>query len=296
MKYATLAALMKHVETIEILIQTLVQSETFHALVVESPPGWSKSTTIDAALKRLSMPFIAMGSYTTALHFYNTLAEHSRSMVVLDDCAGLFNDPKTMALLKGATWPASGESGPLSSRRISWGSTSEKVSTPRVDFSGKIILLTNTLPAGREIQAFLSRCLNFRITFTENQIKKMILEAALSTKHFADTGVARLVAQFIVSQGDRVDYSQVNLRTLRLGYELASTQSRGWMEVLPHLLPTKVVSKVEEMMATALINPSLPSRLQESEFRTQTGKSRRTFYNYKKKLGLTRPYRSKATV
>jgi hypothetical protein len=287
---------MKHVETIEILIQTLVQSETFHALVVESPPGWSKSTTIDAALKRLSTPFKAMGSYTTALHFYNTLAEHSRSIIVLDDCAGLFGDPKTMAILKGATWPSSGGSGPSTARRIAWGSTSEKVSTPQFDFSGKIILLTNLLPSGKETQAFLSRCLNFRITFTDSQVKKMILDAALSAQHFAITEIAGRVAQFIASQGDRIDYAQVNLRTLRLGYELAITQPHGWMEVLPHLLPTKAVGREVAMTATALINPSLSPKLQENEFRAQTGMSRRSFYLYKKKLGLTRPYRSKATV
>lgn len=239
-----------------------------------------------------------MGSYTTALHFYNTLAEHPGSMIVLDDCAGLFSDPKTMATLKGATWPSSGSSGPSAARRIAWGSTSEKVRTPQFDFSGKIILLTNILPAGKETQAFLSRCLNFRITFTENQVKKMILDAAHSAKHFTVPEIARQVAHFIVSQGERIDYAQVNLRTLRLGYELASTQPHGWRDVLPHLLPAKTVGREMAMAttATALINPSLPPKLQENEFRTKTGMSRRTFYLYKKKLGLTRPYRSKATV
>lgn len=281
---------MKHVTTIEILIQTLLQSEAFHALIVESPPGWSKSTTIDGALKRLKIPFVSMGSYTTPLHFYNTLAAHPTSMIVLDDCG--FSDPKTLAILKGATWATSGGSISPHSRRISWGSTSDKVAAPCVDFSGKIILLTNALPNGKEIQAFLSRCLSFRVAFSDAEVKKMVLAASRSSEHFENTRLAKKVADFLVCQGEAIDFSQINLRTLRLGYEIAMTQPKCWQEILPSLLPLKGV-KAGLRLRGELINPELAPSLQEAEFRLKTGKGRRTFYNYKKKLGLTRRYRSK---
>jgi hypothetical protein len=287
---------MKHVSRIEILIETLVKSDIFHALVVQSPPGWSKSTTIDAALKKLQIPFISVGSYTTALHFFNTLVTHPSKVILLDDSAGLFSDAKTMAILKAATWASSGggvsDAGHSLVRRVTWGSTSEKVLAPEVDFQGKVILLTNVLPHGKETQAFLSRCLSYRIAFSDVEIKNMILEAAASPEHFERLDLAADVARFIVAESQLIDFSQVNLRTLRMGYELARTQPECWQDVFTHLLPRKSGDELAYASAE-LINPRLPPKLQEAEFCSRTGKGRRTFFLYKKRLGLSRPYHSK---
>lgn len=284
---------MRHISTMECLIQTLVNNDLFHALVVQSPPGWSKSTTVGSALRRLGMPFTGVGSYTTPLHFFNTLVENPCSTILLDDSSGLFSDAKGLALLKAATWETSGGSGgPVLPRRVSWGSTSGKALAPSVAFRGKIILLTNVLPQSLEIQAFLSRCLNFQIAFSEAEIRGLILEATSSPDHFDLPALAKEVAEFMVLKIEGLDYSQMNLRTLRMGYELAKTQPDRWREILPLILPRRRVL-VAAQVASDLINPNLPPKLQEAEFRSRTGKSRRTFYLYKKRLGLTRHYRSK---
>jgi hypothetical protein len=284
---------MKHVQHIEALIETLVKSENFHALLIQSAPGWSKSTTIDNALRRIKLPFVTVGSYTTPLHFYNTIVEHPRSILVVDDSAGLFNDGKTMALLKSATWPSVGGDSTSSSRRVSWGSTSDKVLTPTVDFSGKIILLTNTLPQGKETQAFLTRCLSYRISFTEAEIKKMLLSAVESNEYFKNLSLARAVAKFLVHPSLNVDFSQLNLRTLRLGYELATTQPEHWKELLPNLLP-RASSKMNAGKMPSL-DSTLPVKRLENSFISSTGMSRRTFYYQRKKAGLSRSYRAKSS-
>jgi hypothetical protein len=165
-----------------------------------------------------------------------------------------------------------------------------------VDFRGKIILLTNVLPQTKEVQAFLSRCLSYPIVFRDSEIKSMIVEAASSKEHFESVELARQVAELIANQ-EGVDFSQVNLRTLRMGYELAKTQPESWKEVLPHLLPRAAGAiRRESYREDDQINPNLPARLQAEEFCKRTGKSRRTFYLYKKKQGLTRPYRTKPSV
>ena len=46
---------MKHLKNIRDLIKTLLGSDSFHALIVESPPGWGKSTAIDLALDELGV-------------------------------------------------------------------------------------------------------------------------------------------------------------------------------------------------------------------------------------------------
>src|SRR5207253_717400 len=123
---------MKHLETIQAFIKMLIGSESFHALVIQSPPGWGKSTAIDQALGELGIKAVAAGSYANTLHIYNTLCLHPNSLIVLDDCAGLFSDQKSMGILKAATWQSSGQNtgSPRVTRwrrRVSWGSTSEKV-------------------------------------------------------------------------------------------------------------------------------------------------------------------------
>lgn len=287
---------MKHVATIKAFIKTLMNSESFHALVVQSPPGWGKSTTIDIALSELGVEAVAAGSYATPLHIYNTLCRHPDGLIVLDDCAGLFSDPKSMAILKSATWQSSGQGATTATqpwRRVSWGSTSEKAEQPSVDFSGKLILLTNVVPAGKETEAFLSRCLSYRISIDGDEAKQMLLSAATSTAHFPKPEVAQAVAQFLVDDLTRVDVSKINLRTLKMGYELATTHPEAWRELFIQLLPRKSVAT--DIMID-VFRSGLTVKEQESKFMSATGKSRRTFYNQKKKLGLTRAYQAKGEV
>lgn len=283
---------MKHVSTIKAFIKTLMNSESFHALVIQSPPGWGKSTTIDQALTELGMDAIAAGTYATPLHIYNTLCRHSDSLIILDDCAGLFSDPKSMAILKSATWQSSGQGSTTATqpwRRVSWGSTSEKVEQPSVNFTGKLILVTNVVPAAKETEAFLSRCLSYRINIDGIEAKQMILSAATSTSHFPQQAVAQAVAHFLVDDATLADMTKLNLRTLKMGYDLALTHPDSWRELFVHLLPRqqKPVGLISQILQSGL-----SAKEQEAKFVSSTGKSRRTYYNLKKRLGLTRQYQT----
>lgn len=284
---------MKHVETIKAFIQTLQNSENFHALVIQSAPGWGKSTTVDTALRDLGLIAVSVGSYATSLHIYNILCKNPDGLIVLDDCAGLLGDVKAMSILKAATWLSSGHGvsdlANGQSRRVSWGSTSEKVEQPFVDFSGKLILLTNVLPAGKETEAFLSRCLNYQIGISENDIKEMLVSASQSKLHFANTSLALEVAQFLIDEQGLIDLMGVNLRTLKLGYDLAATHPGGWKELFRHLLPKAV--KVKDELST-IFTSGLTTKEQQARFLAKTGKSLRSYYNYKRKLGLSRSYRA----
>lgn len=277
---------MKHIQTIYALIKTLLNSGSFHALVVQSPPGWGKSTTVNQAIQELGISAMAAGSYATPLHIYNTLARHPNATIIFDDCAGVFTDTKAMSILKAATWESSGTA-PANGRRVTWGSTSDKVEVPFVDFSGKLILLTNSLAAGRETEAFLSRCLSYRIGLDDDEVRKMLLDAAESKAHFAKTETARTIAVYLTNGEAGVDLRKVSLRTLKMGYELAETHPESWRDLFTNLLPRK---QAEEDVVAQILRSGLSSREQELKFIATTGKSRRTFYLYKKRLGLTRSY------
>ncbi|MBI2712756.1 MAG: hypothetical protein HYX41_07890 [Bdellovibrio sp.] len=280
---------MKHIETIKAFIKTLRNSGTFHALVIHSAPGWGKSTTIDAALKDLQVDVVSVGAYATPLHIYKTLCQNPSSLIVFDDCAGLFSDVKAMSLLKAATWQSSGHG--VSVRRISWGSSSDKVEQSFVDFTGKLILLTNILPSGTETEAFISRCLSYRIGISESDVKEMLLSACRAVEYFSDTQLALSVVQFLIDRCNKIDLLKVNLRTLRLGYDLAATHPEAWQELFQHLLPRLLEPKDQ---VRDILSSGLTTKEQEAKFVATTGKSRRSFYNYKKKMGLTRAYQRKS--
>ncbi len=287
---------MKHIETIKAFIKTLMNSDTFHALIVNSAPGWGKSTTIDLALSELGIKAVMVGSYATPLHIYNTFCEHPDAVVVLDDCACLFSDPKSMAILKAATWKSSGNGGNPngeSVRRIFWGSTSDKVVQPFVDFRGKVIVLTNVIPSGKETEALLSRCLSYRITLSKEDVKEMLLSASSSAKYFPKMELAKEVAEFLITQPANTDLMKMNLRTIKMGYDLADTHPGMWKELLLHLLPRSVEPIT---VASQIMNSTMSAKEQEAYYLANTGKSRRSFYNLKKQLGLTRKYQSRVTM
>lgn len=280
---------MKHLTTIRALIETLMKSGSFHALVLQSPPGWGKSTAIDSALQALKIKGIFAGSYATPLHIYNTLGKHPKKLIVFDDCAGLFSDTKSMSVLKAATWPSGGgtKSKKKDSRCVSWGSTSDKVERPFVDFSGKLILLTNTLPAGKETDAFLSRCLSYRLSFDKAEIRRLLLISAQSEEFFPDSKISLSVARYLTNSKLDLDLYKINLRTLKMGYELATLHPDSWRDLIRHLLPLK---KPVESRTADIFQEGVPAKMQEARFMETTGKSRRSYYNYKRKLGLTRSY------
>ncbi len=297
--------ILKHVDTIRALVETLVKSENFHALVVQSAPGWGKSSTVERALQMAGIQPVLVGSYATALHIYNLLGQTPEGTFVLDDSAGLFSDIKTMAILKAATWQsgdyldhACGENHqserPMpvkKSRRINWGSSSGKVDQPFIDFTGKIIILTNTLPAGRETEAFLSRCLSYRMIFSPEQIKEALFVAAQAVQYFQDVKRAGEVVEFLIHGSARADLTKINLRTLRLGYDLAGTHQDSWRDLFLHLLPR---SEEPKDQIAEILQSDLSIKEQEAKFLATTGKSRRSFYNYRRKLGLTREYQVRA--
>lgn len=264
---------MKHIEHIGSFIHTLRQSSSIHALVIQSPPGWAKSATIEQALTDIATPSQSLGSFSTPLYLYNAICDHPDSILVLDDCAGLFEDVAAMSVLKAATWPSVGSNG---ERKVSWHSTSDRVRMPSTIFSGKFILLANGLPAGREMEAFLSRTLHLSLNFQPEQVAEMLVEAAGKIEFYEDPVLANRVAKHLAALAERTDHSKINLRTLQMCYEVAKANPDTWESLVNLLLPK--ISPID--LVRDLSRSSVSVESQVRQFQNSTGLSRRTFYNY----------------
>lgn len=262
---------MKHVSNIEALVKTLLQSDLFHSLVIQSPPGWGKTTTVGRALQNLNQQYVSTGSYSTPLALFRCLCENPSQLLLLDDCAGVFSDPIAMALLKSATWPNN-----EGQRKVTWATTAEKANQSSVVFSGKIILLTNQMPLGHTVSSFLSRSLFYKFSFSPSEAAELLRSAAVTN----GGAVAIEVAEFLAKQVEDVGPGRISFRTFELGCEVARIHPGNWAELLSSLLPKSNYSGlVLELAATGV-----SVRAQCLEFQKQTGLSERTFYNYRSKI------------
>ncbi len=264
---------MKHLEDIDKLIRLLIQSETFHALIIESPPGWAKSTTVQRVLAEIGKEYVSLGSYSTPYFLFNQIRQNRDSLTVIDDCAGLFNDPVGMSLLKAACWPSANTS---HQREISWGSTIEREAKGTFAFAGKLILLTNHLPRGIEGGALTSRVLFLSISLNSEEVFSSLEEAGADAQHLPNKEVVRMVIEQLKGAAGCIDNSQINLRTLRLGYELCLSHPEHWRGLLLRLMPKPSPGQLAE----ALSRSPEATKEKVATFCKATGLSRRTYFNY----------------
>ncbi len=273
---------MNHFEAIRDLLDVLLQSDEVHVLALESAPGLGKSSTIENALAGVGATYRSVGSYSTALHLFNTLSTAQQGEVlILDDCAGLFTNDISMAILKGATWASAGHGG---ERRVRWGSTTALKATDEFAFVGKLILIANHIPRGEDTRAFLQRALHLKVALTDEELAELLTEAASSEKHFEDVALANEVARYLVENMGKCNSAEINIRTLRKGYEIARVKPENWKILLERLLPRTTPEEVVRQLAST----SLSVTEQAKEFIRMTKLSERTFYNHRKGIQSAR--------
>ena len=281
-----LGSALDHLSEITSFIRLLLSSEQFHLLLVQGPPGWGKSSLTKTVLGSIGQPFRELGSYCTPLALFNGLVADRSGLLLVDDTHGVFQSGLAMSLLNAATWPTGSDG----KRTVRWTSTTEKAAADSVDFSGKLIVLTNYLPESPQAGAFKNRALNYRLDVTKEKIGELLLVAAKSVEHFADTKLSTDVARFLGQQAHFHGPSEISLRTLRVGYELASVDPVRWQELLLKGLP----SPDPQQVVVELQRSSLKVKDQEEIFIKQTGMQRRKFYYIREQLGFATEVRSRA--
>ncbi len=274
---------MEHLSDIKNLLNLLLNSSKFHLLIVKGPPGWGKTQTITKALIDLGINYNTIGTFATPLAFYNQLAGGSEHVHLLDDTAEVFTNPQLLSILCSASWPTGSEGRRLVKRT----STSEKSVSDQIDFRGKLIVITNKIPKSAMTEAILSRSLQFSFEIDSKSIPQRLLKAAESVEHYPDTRLAIEVAEFLYLNVNELDSSKVNLRTLELGYDLATpARVDDWKEIYKKLLPwVGYRSEVNVIESVKAVSDRVESQV--AEYCRLTGKSRRSYFYEKKKILTT---------
>ena len=275
----------EYAEDVRDYIDTLCKDEDLHILILEGLAGWGKTTCIKEAVELLGglHNIQQIGAYSTPLMLYNSLCKHSNKTVLMDDCSGMFNDPKAMAQLKNATWP-----GIDGKRSISWESSSTKIQVQEHEFTGKIIIVCNEFPTTQDGNAVRSRSISKILNVTVESAIKMLIEGARNPKYFPNTKVAVEVSEFLIGKITNKNLTKINFRTLITGYKLALNfpDPIKWKRLFAGTLPISTDESPVEIVKE-LAERNLKVGEQVKIFRERTGLQERSFFNYRKELNIS---------
>ena len=270
-----------YVTEIKEYIQVICRTDDMHALIVEGPPGWGKTSAVEEALKLSGYKNKHLGAYSTSLNLYHFLYTYPSHIILLDDCSGLFNDSSAMAILKASTWPSENNR-----RIVRWGSTSSKVLVPEFQFRGKLIIVCNYFPSTPDGAAIRSRGYVRRIDVSVEEAKKLLITGAQEKKYFPNTELASQVANFLLERLTKSTLPHISFRTLKKGYHLAEVHPNSWQKLFEYTLPNEKSVKPEEIIKD-LAQQNLKVKDQLKIFQQQTGMQERSFYNYRKELKIS---------
>jgi len=247
------------------------------SLILFSPPGYGKSYQVLSVLKEEGLErgvdYDLINGYSTPLSLYHDLYENRRKVLVLDDVDGIANDRKALSLLQAVTWSANGP------RTVKYRTTSEKLEAPpEFEFEGSVIICLNRKSALPEMGALISRSIFHEIELSYQQLVGGIFPE-IAERKMGEDGFK--VASYIESNSNPACELEIRdlIKALEL-YEYAQNNGANWKELVDGLIE----ADPDLTLVWELMNNGSTTKANVQQFRKETGKSRKTYFNYKAKL------------
>ena len=206
-----------------------------NSLIVESSAGLGKSETTINALKRAGLKkdehYIYITNYLTPKALVGLLEATNKlsspRILVIDEAEHAFGDLDIVGILKSALWEVGGE------RKVYWITSKEHI---EFNFNGKIIFILNKINKKSEVvNAVIDRSLFYKISFTEQEIKELIIERA-KQPYLATSYQQRMrVATFL----SKTSTGKLTLRTFPKVLNLMLLSPNHWEELSSTLLENK---------------------------------------------------------
>ena len=233
--------------------------------------GTGKTFLTRQILVKNKAKFIENRGVNSPLALYNFLYENNREdlILVFDDTSGLINNPNAYTILLNVLWEGFAE----------WNSTSEKLKVPsKFRFRGKIIFITNKLN-GENADIIKSRCLVYELKLTQKNIIKMMYNIA-KMKHEQLNQEERIKIVDYIRENSNDTTKNLDLRTQNKAEQLYLYDKENWKKLLLPLLTKD--NELEFLMACIQKTNSVKEA--QDEWCVQTGKSRSSFYTYKREI------------
>ena len=257
------------------LITTLTKNDKICGLIWRGSAGLGKSFNtikilLDLGLKQ-GTDFEVLNSFVTPLELYNFLYENrANKVLILDDTAGFFQNKINVGLILSALW-GSGDNG---KRVIQYNSSSGRLKVPTSClFDSKIIWCVNDVP--KELASVKSRCFFYDMEFTYKEKLELMYEIGKLKE------INLEVIDFIKDNSDE-NTENMDFRLVDKINEIRENNKECWKQVAIILLGRDM----KITLLKQLLDECSSVREVEGKWCEQTKMCRKSFYNYKQKLGL----------
>lgn len=248
--------------------------------IIVGSGGLGKSVmTIKTLQEELKNPddWEEITGFTTPLSLFQRLYEfRNKKVLMIDDTEGIFNNYKSISLLKGALWEKNAK------RLIQYTTTAKQnVNFPHTfEIKANLIILANRIPREQDIStsAMLSRANLVRIELSNKEILEIIGYILENNKELSEDDKKELFK--ILKDNITNAVKHFNFRTLdKLICHYKYNPSKA-EELFKHSLD---IDEDIKIMETAMKIYPHQTTSQITYFMENTGKSRRTFFYIKKK-------------
>jgi len=242
----------------------MVGREHVRGLLLYGPCGLGKSYLVKKALIEEKINFEIIKGHITSLQLYKFLYENRNKIILLDDLNILDNEIN-FNMLKACLSD--------DERLVQYHTSSSKLDIPnKFYFEGRLIILQNLNPKSNpSMKAVESRILSYNLEFDYQTKIKIIFELAKQNYDGLSLEQRMNIAEWIKENTSEAT-ENLNLRLLFLCFEFYKFDSEKWKEL------AKANFKTNRHIELIVMGMS------ESEWCEETGKSRRTYYNYKSKV------------
>jgi hypothetical protein len=255
-------------------IKFLISSNDAHSLLLHSKTGLGKTYTTIKTLKKLNVEYAYTNGVITTVALYKMLYENNNKVIIIDDVETIFQDDRTVNLLKAALWDVDGI------RQVTYKTSSKTLEgyPEQFEFTGKIIILANDIIGKNNLsfQALLSRCIKYEIQYSYNEIKEIAKDIVKNKTLTTDikNKVVDVIDNSITPQ-HFFNFRLLDRLISFLKYDINKGEN----------LFFNSIDKDEDLdMFLNIINNNKSVTEQINKYIEQTGKSRMTFFRKKKKL------------
>lgn len=207
------------------LVNILVKSEDIHGLIISAKAGLGKTTTVINTLQQMGLVedthFIYVSGHITPLKFFNLLAKTRildiPKLIIIDDVDQLISNKTSLELMKSGLSEARGK------RIVVY--ESRGVDTDKLNFQGKMIILTNNLSKNKYVAPLLDRCLVYDFESNPKDLYEYV------EKNLDDFGKGLSESQKVSTLEKLyrfIDHPTFSLRMIERAFAMAKSDEEDW--------------------------------------------------------------------